>query len=236
MRLPVVLVLALASLAAGCCLPASGPPQAGLAAVAEKGDALAISDALEKLIAEGKDTPSDREYALRVIRARPENTASYAFARAAVAGRVVQARGLSGAGLVSEVERWAELSRKLEPSFRNGAAARMLGTLFVMAPSGWLEHGDSEQGIELLEGLVKSFPDVLENHLRLGEAFVALGDANAGIPYLCHCQAERDRLRRDDQALLDHLLADAGHPKCPDPPPKPAAPKPAPSSSPPAHP
>jgi hypothetical protein len=226
-RLPAVLVLALALLAQGCgwLCPASGPPQASLADVAAQGDALAISDALEKLIAEGKDTPSDREFALRAVSARPAETAEYAFARAAVVGRVIQARGLGGAGLIRDAERWAQKSRKLKPEFRNGAAARMLGTLYVMAPSGWLEHGDSEQGLEILEGLVKSFPTTWENHLRLAEAFISLGDPSAGTPFLCTCEVHKAELRHDDQLLLEHLFADAGHPKCPkaaELPPKPA--------------
>jgi hypothetical protein len=219
-RLPAVLVLTLALTgpACGCWFfPASGPPQAALADVAVEGDALAISDGLEKLIAEGKDTPSDREFALRTLRAHPAESAEYAFARAAVAGRVVQTRGLGGAGIVSEVERWAEKSRKLNPSFRNGAAARMLGTLYVLAPSGWLEHGDSEQGLEILEGLVKTFPTTWENHLRLAEAYISLNDAGPATPHLCLCQAHKAELRHDDQLLLEHLFADAGHPQCPPP-------------------
>jgi hypothetical protein len=210
------LALAVAAATPGCWwFVPSGPAQAGLAEVAAKGDALATSDALEALIAEGKDTPSDREAALKAIRAHEQQTAEYAFARAAVTGRVVQSRGLTGAGLVGDVEKWALLSKKLAPDFRNGAAARLLGTLYVMAPSGWLEHGDSEQGLELLEGLVKKYPDQLENHLRLAEAYIALGDPKPATPYLCRCQAERQKLRNDDQQLLDHLFGDAGHPKCP---------------------
>jgi hypothetical protein len=182
--------------------------------VAEKGDALAISDALEALIAEGKDTQMDREYALNTIRAHPENTAAYAFARAAVAGRVVQSRGLGGTGLVAEVEHWAELSRKLDPSFREGLATRMLGTLYTQAPSALLAHGDSEQGLEMLEGLVKAHPNTLENYLRLAEAYVFQGDPGSARTYLCRCVAGKATLRRDDQLLLEHLLSDAGNPRC----------------------
>jgi len=210
-RLPVVLALAIASLATGCCAPPNGPPQASLADVAAKGDALATSDALEELVAEGKDTPSDREYALKAIRARPENTAQYAFARAAVTGRVVQSRGLGGMGLAREVEHWAEVSRKLDPGFRHGAAARMLGTLYVLAPSSLLEHGDSEQGLQLLEGLVKAYPNTLENRLRLAEAYISLGDPAPATLYLCQCQAQKAELRRDDQLFLEHLFVGPVH-------------------------
>jgi hypothetical protein len=219
-----VLSVAFAILATGCPPPANGPANPALIAIRDKGDALAISDALEALVAAGKDTPSDRQFALDAIRARPENTAAYAFARAAVTGRVVQSRGLTGATLVSDMEHWAELSRKLDPNFREGAATRALGTLYVMAPSGWLEHGDSEQGLELLEGLVKAHPGTLENQLRLAEAYISLGDPGPATPYLCRCQARKGDLRRDDQLLLEHLFADAGNPRCPEVAAAPAAP------------
>lgn len=222
-----VLALAAAGLTAGCWSFATGPTHVSMMEIAAKGDALAISDALEQLIAEGKDSVADRELALNAVRAKEEQTAAYAFARAAITGRVVQSRGLTGAGLVAEVEKWALLSRKLDPSFRNGAATRLLGTLYVMAPSGWLEHGDSEQGLELLEGLRKAHPEQLENHLRVAEAYIALGDAPSAIPSLCICRARRSELRRDDQLLLDHLFSDAGNPSCPD------APNAAPSATPP---
>jgi hypothetical protein len=212
-----VLALLLAGLSCGCWPFATGPLHTSLADVARGGDALALSDALEALIAEGKDTPADREFALNTVRAHELPTTEYAFARAAITGRVVQTRGLTGAGLVADVEKWALASRKLDPNFRGGAAARMLGTLYVMAPAGWLEHGDSEQGLELLEGLVKAHPETLENQLRLAEAYISLGDPAPATPYLCRCRARRGDLRRDDQQLLDHLFADASNPACPTP-------------------
>ena len=210
-----IFAITFASLAAGCPPLATGPANPSLIAIVGKGDALALSDALEDLVAAGKDTPSDRQFALDQIRAHPEGTAAYAFARAAVTGRVVQSRGLTGAPLVADTEHWAEVSRKLDPQFREGAATRLLGTLYVLAPSGWLEHGDSEQGLELLEGLVKAHPQTLENKLRLAEAYIALGDPAPAQPYLCTCQARKADLRRDDQLLLEHLFADAGNPHCP---------------------
>jgi hypothetical protein len=77
----------------------------------------------------------------------------------------------------------------LDPDFRSGPATRLLGTLYVMAPAVSLEHGDSEGGIELLQGLVQTRPDVLENQLRLAEAYIALHDpAPAGpspLPLPC---------------------------------------------------
>ena len=207
--LAALLVLALA---AGCATPR--PVSERLQEVAQKHDALVTSDALEALIADGRDTTEDREYAYRAVTASEEDTAAYAFARAAVTGRLVQQRGLLGADLIPDVERWALRSRELDPDFRGGAATRLLGTLYVVSPASFLSQGDSEQGIDLLEGLVREHPDVVENHLRLAEAYVALGDPGPAAPHLCFCLATRSTLRQDDQQLLDQLIATAGKPDC----------------------
>ena len=84
----------------------------------------------------------------------------------------------------------------------------------MIAPATFLEHGDSEQGLELLEQLVQEHPDVAENQLRLAEAYIALGDPEPAAPHLCVCLAQRAALRRDDQQLLDQLVATAGTPDC----------------------
>jgi hypothetical protein len=205
--------------------PPNGPMHASLIEIGSKGDALATSDALEALIADGKDTPTDREFALKSITARPQGGAAYAFARAAVTGRVVQSRqGISGLGLVGDVARWAELSRKLEPEFREGAASRLLGTLYTQAPASLLPNGGgAEAGIALLEELVRKHPNTVENHLRLAEALVFNSDSESALLHLCFCVAHKPELRRDDQILLDHILHDAHSPRCPGPPAAPAA-------------
>ncbi len=204
-----------------CLGTSSGSPNAGvspaLVAAKEKHDALAVADALEELIANGTDRAEDRQFAFDVVRAKPIDTAEYTYARAVVTGRLVQQRGLLGAELVGEVEHFARRSRELNPNFRTGAATRMLGTLYVIAPPALLHHGDSETGLELLEGLVQAHPEVIENHLRVGEAYIALGDHEPATKYLCKCQAEQARMRRDDRMLLAQLMKDAGNPKCPPP-------------------
>jgi hypothetical protein len=185
-----------------------------LTAAADRHDALALSDSLEALIADRRDTPADRQYAYDVVRKHEEDTAASMFARAAVTGRLVQEKGLLAANLVPEIERCARRSRELEPDFRGGAATRLLGTLYVMAPARLLEHGDSEVGIELLEGLVRTHPDGLENHLRLAEGYIALHDPGPAGPHLCRCLAHTEALRPDEQGLLQQLVADAGSLSC----------------------
>ena len=201
------------ALLAACALP-RGPVSPELKAAAQQPDALAIADALEALIAAGNDTPADREYAYDAVREREQDTAAYAYARAAVTGRLVQQRGLLGADLIGDVESWALRSRALDPGFRDGAATRLLGTLYVIAPSSFLKHGDSEQGLALLEQVESEHPDVLENHLRLAEGYIALGDHAPAVPHLCVCLANRSALRRDDQKLLDDLVRVTGEPEC----------------------
>jgi hypothetical protein len=185
-----------------------------LTAAAEQFDIMAVSDVLEQLVADGADTPADREFAYQVVSKVDADTAAEAFARAAVTGRLVQLRGLRGAPLIGEVEKWAVSSRGLDPDFRDGAATRLLGTLYVIAPGALLRYGNSERGLELLEGLVSEDPENVENQLRLAEAYIALGDPDPAAPALCASLARRQELRRDDQQLLDQLVATTGTPEC----------------------
>jgi len=183
--------------------------------VSAQGNALALHDALEALIDERSDTPTDREFAYTsILRAPDKGGPETPFARAAVTGRLIQERGLLAAGLVIDVERNAELSRARDPEFREGAATRLLGTLYVMAPATLVAHGSSEIGIELLEGLVAKYPESLEDHLRLAEAYLAVGDTKPALPHLCLCLAKKEELRPSDQALLEGLVAGAGMPGC----------------------
>jgi len=210
-------LIALAVLA-GC--TAAGPVRPShpeLVALVEDGDALALSDALEELIAAGLATLTDRQYAWAIVSKQHADTAAAAFARAAITGRVVQEQGLRAAKLVGDVEEYARRSRALDPHFRDGAATRLLGTLYVIAPATLLDHGDSETGLELLKQLTAQHPDVPENHLRLAEAYVTLHDPDPACPHLCFCLAHPTALRPDDLALLKGLIEETGSLTC-DPP------------------
>src|SRR5262245_29082123 len=57
-------------------------------------DALELSDKLEELIDEQKDTHEDRAEAYEIARDWPQKTAAYAYGRAVLAGRLAQIRGL----------------------------------------------------------------------------------------------------------------------------------------------
>jgi hypothetical protein len=171
-------------------------------------DCLVVSDDLEALIEAGTDTPKAREAAYDKVRQAPcDATPGLAFGRAAVTGRIVQQKGLLAANLVRDVEFYARRSRELDPNFREQAATRMLGTLYVLAPAALLKHGDSETGLEMLETMTRDHPDVPENHLRLAEAYVSLADNASARPQVCQCLKMRTRFRRDDQNLLNQLFS-----------------------------
>lgn len=191
----------------GCRPPTEASVVPDDATAPQQRDALEISDELEALIEQGKGTEDDRVQALEQVRSiADDGSAGYAFARAAVAGRVAELRGVKAGKLVGEAEGFARKSIERDSEFRDRAASRMLGSLWVMAPPRLLEHGDSEEGLELLETLVQEQPQVLLNHLRLAEAYVFLGDPDPAVPYLCTVQQGRTALRRDDDALLQRLL------------------------------
>ena len=178
-------------------------------------DAMMLYRWLEERILAGVERPGDREAALARIEQHPADTAAYHYARAAVTGRYLEQHRLSAIHRVKDVEWHARRSRELDPDFRGGAATRLLGTVYVLAPASVLEHGDSETGLELLEELVEKHPEVPENHLRLAEAYVALGDPAAARPYICRWVGKQVQLSVDEQFLLNQLLRDATVERCP---------------------
>ena len=123
-------------------------------------------------------------------------------------------KGLRAATLIADVERYGLRSRELEPNFRDGAATLLLGRLYVMAPPAFLDRGDSETGLELLEEIAAAYPDKPENRLSLAEAYLTLQDPAPAGPHLCFCVARRAALRPDDQRLLKGLLEEAGPLPC----------------------
>lgn len=207
-----LLTAALSGLAACAVLRPAGYEEFHTAVA--KGSAIQVYDTLEALIAGDDDTRDDRKAAFAAVRNRNEDTAEFQFAWAAIGGRLVQQRGLLAASLVKDIETHARRSVELDPSFRQGAATRLLGTMYVIAPSSFVEHGNSELGLEMLEGLVNEYPNDPENHLRTAEAYIALNDPTPAAPHLCECLAVKDTMRKDYQKLLESLIADAGSIVC----------------------
>ncbi|HLT35886.1 MAG TPA: hypothetical protein VK034_06365 [Enhygromyxa sp.] len=176
----------------------------------ERAGAWAVHEALEQRIGQGVDSEADRQAALDKVRAAPDDqTAAYAYARASVAGRVAEGRGLKALKILEEMRTWARRSIERDPQFQEMAATRMLGTLLVLAGQ-HLDGGDSEEGLELLESVVEAHPDNPVNHLRVAEAYVALGDPEPGFEHLCVALAGRAQLGGEEQRLLEGLVAEVG--------------------------
>jgi tetratricopeptide (TPR) repeat protein len=173
-------------------------------------DAWAVHEALEQRIAAGGATEAERVSALEKARAAPDDgSAAYAYARAAVAGRMAEERGLQALDLLDEIRDWSSKSIERDASFQGMAATRMLGTLHVLAGRHF-KGGDSERGLELLEQVLEAHPDAVVNHLRVAEAYVALGDPEPAFERLCVALAGRTQLTAEEQRLLDALVVDAG--------------------------
>ena len=218
-RRSLCLLTALSTLSLGSvgCTPSNAPVRGPVDATLRGSplSIIAIADALEALVARAADSHADRQYAYQRVRNLPVVSAEDAFGRAIIAGRLAQISGLSGPSLVAEVESYARRSAELDPLFRFGAAQRLLGTLYVMAPAALLSHGDSESGLELLQRVAQRFPEHASNRLRLAEGYVALGDREPARPHLCYCVAHRSALRPDEQKLLDELRKQVGLGSCP---------------------
>jgi len=185
--------------------------------------AFEVYERIEALIDAQKDNKQDREDAYALVVKQADTSPEYYFARAAVAGRLAENRGLQALGLVTETEDYARKVRAIDPDYREGAATRMLGTLYVLAPPSLVKHGDSETGLELLEAEVKAHPERLISRLRLAEAYIALGDPEPAKEHLCVVQRGEATLSAGDRRLLTKLVADSGKLECSAAAPQPAA-------------
>ncbi len=185
--------------------------------------AFEVYERIEALIDAQKDNKQDREDAYALVVKQADTSPEYYFARAAVAGRLAENRGLQALGLVTETEDYARKVRAIDPDYREGAATRMLGTLYVLAPPSLVKHGDSETGLELLEAEVKAHPERLISRLRLAEAYIALGDPEPAKEHLCVVQRGEATLSDGDRRLLTKLVADSGKLECSAAAPQPAA-------------
>lgn len=216
---PRAVVLATVSAAVGspvACTPkvpseSTVAPSVAQATKTQMPDPMAVRDELEGLIASGKDTEEDRRFAHdRVRNMQDDGSVEYAFARAALAGRLAEARGAGAGKLVTEAETWARKAIERDAEFRGGEPRRMLGSLYVMAPGRLVEHGDSEDGLSMLEALVEQHPQDPRNHFRLAEAYVFIGDPEPAYPHLCEALKVEQDLRPDEQRVLGALIEEVG--------------------------
>ena len=173
-------------------------------------DALALSDKLEELIDHKRDKTVDREAAYNAVRKWRQKSAAYSYARAKLAGRLAESEGLLAVGLIGDMEKHCRISIALDSRFRDGAARRMLGTLYVLAPPSMLKFGDSEEGLELLEKQLERYPKDPQNHVRVAEGYIALNDEEGAYEPLCYALTHESELRPSEAELLHTLVKQVG--------------------------
>jgi hypothetical protein len=212
MRRSILVAVLAAALAGPGCKPRGG--NLNNPSFADAKTAIEVYEQLEKLIEAQKDSKQDREDAYALVIQHAGTDTDYYFARAAVAGRLAENRGLQAMGLVTEAEDYARRVRAADPDYRQGAATRMLGTLYVLAPPSLVAHGDSETGLELLENEVKAHPDRVVGRLRLAEAYIALNDPEPSKEHLCVVKEHEAELSAGDRRLLAKLLPSVGELAC----------------------
>lgn len=104
---------------------------------------------------------------------KTSSSAAAHFFMALCMGARAQRRHMEGLGLITRMVERAEAARALDPSFAHAGPDRMLGGIYLRAPSWPTSVGDPEAAIEHLERAVQLAPAWPENHLWLAEAYAA---------------------------------------------------------------
>jgi hypothetical protein len=161
---------------------------------------------LEAWVDEGRATPESRQIAYdRGKRTCDDGTAAYALARALLASRLAEVKGMRGLSLVREAESFARISMKRDPDWREGEAQRLLGSLLALAGA-YVPQFEVEEGIELLEGLCAKYPQTPANTMRLSEALISAGDFESASSPLCATWLRRSGLRPSERRTLAAML------------------------------
>lgn len=198
------------ALAALGCRPAARTSSPELAAASKEKNISAMRDALEDMIDAKQAKESDREYAYeQSAKFADDGSAGWPLARAEIVGRYAESKGLKALWLVKEIESLVLQSIERDADFDGSAARRMLGTLYVLAGD-HTEHGDSEEGLVILEDLVDANGEDVRARLRLAEGYVFLGDPDPALEHLCFANDQRAQLRPSEGRLLDRLFGDVG--------------------------
>jgi hypothetical protein len=105
----------------------------------------------------------------------PTGDAEAAYLHALNLGLFVRARGMMAVGRLSELVARLKMAGG-QPSQDQGGPLRVLGLLYVKAPSWPVGPGDLEAALELLRRAVRDYPDHPLNHLYLAYALVDAGE------------------------------------------------------------
>lgn len=113
----------------------------------------------------------------RYLKNNPDSGLGH-YLLAYLVAKEAQLAPLKGLELVPVLEKEALLASRLAPEVDYGGPARMLGALYLKAPSHPISVGDLGKSLEYYEKAVKEAPDFALNHLGLAAAL--LEDDEAG--------------------------------------------------------
>jgi tetratricopeptide (TPR) repeat protein len=128
------------------------------------------SDAIKKLSWLGKGEDAARA----AMRERPDRVEGYYYL-AAIDGRRAEQAGLTGLGIVRDVEANGRRAVDIDPGFLDGGPYRLLAMLYAKAPPWPTSIGDMDLALEFAEKAV-AVSDYPLNNLTLAEVLIEAGD------------------------------------------------------------
>ncbi|MBN2573236.1 MAG: tetratricopeptide repeat protein [Deltaproteobacteria bacterium] len=105
----------------------------------------------------------------------PPGDAEAAYLHALNLGLFVRSRGMTAVGRLGDLVALLKVAGE-KPALDQGGPLRVLGLLYVKAPSWPLGPGDLEAAIELLERAARDYPEHPLNHLYLAYALLDAGE------------------------------------------------------------
>ncbi|SDL40177.1 hypothetical protein SAMN05660337_2924 [Maridesulfovibrio ferrireducens] len=151
-----------------------------LAASSKDADNLESATCYAWLLESGTVTKTDDAIAGRKVieaylKKNPKSGVGH-YLSAFLAGKEAQLSPLRGLDLVPVLEQEALLAEKLSPEVDFGGPDRMLGELYLEAPSPPLSVGNLSKSLVHFEKAVKISPDFYLNHLGYGAALLEDGE------------------------------------------------------------
>jgi len=114
--------------------------------------------------------------------------AEAAYVRALNLGLFVRAKGMLAVGRLSELVALLKTAGAL-PAQDQGGPLRVLGLLYVRAPSWPMGPGDLDAALEILQRAVRDYPNHPLNHLYLAYALVDAGERARARSEIARAQA-----------------------------------------------
>lgn len=140
-------------------------------------DGLADRDDRKRFAKEAK------KYAKLAIKVNPDRPEGHYYA-AASAGLVAESQLAPSRSFQEAIEQPALMLVEIAPHYEAGGGLRILGALYVKAPTWPVGVGDLEEGTALLERAVADYPGHPLNHLFLAEAYAKVNRREDAIARL----------------------------------------------------